>query len=90
MENHKHLFKNIGGGCFIKAQDIRQMCDDEYKCDCGAYFRLWTSLEGHTYLPKFIQGDKSDEIKHFELAEINRVLEEGGIPPIKPKTNEKN
>ena len=75
MENHKHIFKNVGGGCLIDG-DVRTLCDDHYRCDCGAEFRVRTSLEGHTYLPKTIYGDEPDEIKKLELKEIHKAMDD--------------
>ncbi|MFL6212742.1 MAG: hypothetical protein ACJ74J_02490 [Blastocatellia bacterium] len=78
LQPHKHTFENVGGGCLLNFPDPKLMCDDHYRCSCGAEFRLKTSLEGHTYLPKFIQGDEPDEIKKEELQAINKMLEEQG------------
>src|SRR3990167_3227938 len=52
---HIHEFKNIGGGCLVSG-DPKTLCDDHYRCQCGAEFKLKTSLEGHTYLPEIIRG----------------------------------
>ena len=64
MEEHKHKFKHIGGGCY---QDGRKMaCDDDFECECGIRFRVLTDEKGHRYLPEEWEDKSMSEVKQVE------------------------
>lgn len=75
MKEHKHKFKNIGGGCLI---DIINplACDDHYKCDCGLDFKLKTSHAGHRYLPEEFEVEEMSEIKLKEQVDIQKAIDD--------------
>lgn len=62
---HKHIFKNIGGGCLMSLEK-QFNCDDHYKCDCGLEFRLMTNELGHRFLPEQFEVQEMSEIKKAE------------------------
>ena len=66
---HKHLFKNTGGGCAMPAvpnYNPKNCCDDDYKCSCGEKFTIYSSMTGHRYLPETIESIEMSEIKTAE------------------------
>ena len=72
---HKHLFKNIGGGCLI---DITNplACDDHYACECGLDFKLKTSHTGHRYLPEQFESLQMSELKLNEQIAIEKAIDD--------------
>ena len=84
MKHKKHLFKNIGGGCGFGID--KYPCDDHYKCECGAEFKLLTSQTGHFYLPESFYSEEPSEIKAKEIELITEVtLENLKIDDNKPQ-----
>lgn len=65
---HKHLFRNIGGGCYLDGRDYP--CDEHYKCKCGFEFKVKTTETGHRFLPEIFEETEMSEIKEFEQNEI--------------------
>lgn len=79
---HKHLFKNVGGGCgtLITGIDPKVCCDDDYECKCGEKFRVFSSMTGHRYLPESFETREMSEIKSAEQELINDTFL-GSLPP---------
>lgn len=64
MKKHKHLFFNIGGGCFLKEhwrcpscgskgryyED--EPCNDKYRCKCGKEIKIYSSYKRHFKMPR--------------------------------------
>ena len=69
MNKHKHLFKNVGGGCLIAPQE-EFPCDDVFECNCGEGFKLKTSKVGHFYLPEQFESQPLSEAKEAEKQAI--------------------
>jgi hypothetical protein len=70
---HKHLFKNIGGGCAMPVSNNynpKSCCDDDYKCDCGEKFTVYSSMTGHRFLPESFLSKNISEIKKAEQEAI--------------------
>ena len=72
--SHKHIFKNVGGGCgmpVMKDYDPKICCDDDYECACGERFRVYSSMKGHRYLPESFESVEMSNIKSKEQEMIN-------------------
>ena len=70
-------FKHIGGGCRLDIADGKE-CDNEYESeDKRVRFIVFTSREGHYYLPEEFEftGEMS-EAKMFEQEQINKASAE--------------
>lgn len=57
---HIHKFKKIGGGCGV-GDNAKQGCDDNYKCECGAEFTVYSEPEVHFTMPNEIIGKEKPE-----------------------------
>lgn len=82
--NHKHKFKNIGGGCGMPIDDTYKpeiCCDDDYKCGCGEKFRVYSSMTGHRYLPEVIESEDMSEIKSTEQELLTDAFLGQKFPP---------
>lgn len=86
---HKHLFKNVGGGCMLMGNE-KFPCDDKFQCECGENFEVRTTIVGHTFLPEQWETQPMSEIKAKELesirdiqlgGEITFTKEGGNLPP---------
>lgn len=66
--SHRHLFKNVGGGCAMGCDPFS--CDDNYRCACGVEFKLKTSLIGHIHLPEQFEAEEMSETKEAEIKMI--------------------
>lgn len=77
MDKHIHHFVNIGGGCGAIYDDINKRCDSDYKCTtCGEKFRVYTSFQGYTYLPREFDSKIMNEAEIIEHKAINKMLEQ--------------
>ena len=78
---HIHRFKHIGGGCGVLKEDKNVMCDDDYQCiTCGEKFRVYTSFQGHAYLPREFESREFDEADKVEFQLTKEALDGKGIP----------
>ena len=69
---HKHIFKNVGGGCLINPGKNIFPCDDTYHCKCGISFIVKSNEMGHRFLPEQFEVEEMSEVKK---AEQNAILE---------------
>lgn len=52
-------------------------CDIKYKCECGEYFTLITSITGHRYLPNSFETQPPSEQRQV----VNEMIDETKLNP---------
>ena len=51
--------------------DPKKCCDDTYQCECGEKFIVYSSMNGHRYLPESFCSVEMSEVKKSEQELIN-------------------